>query len=295
MSKLKAALVTLFLGTSTAAMAAPTVTFSANAELAWASFLPSMPSVRDHRTSEPSWQMPSNRTTWTSLASSLGLADGRDVVRVQRGMDINSLRLTATYGNTYVGKLTLKFADGTRQVMNVNRWLTRTPIELALAKCDVTSITVTGSAARNTSYQMFASTDERAELPTPPIYQPPQPPVYQPPVYQPQTVMLSSQLNFANTTGYRLVQVGANRGTFATLRLQEHNGTLPLEKVVVNFANGEIQTIDNIHRMFSTGEYIDLRLDARGGGKIAQVYVFTNNSNSPVPSDTSGTFDLIAI
>jgi hypothetical protein len=302
MSKLKAALVTLLLGTSSAAIAAPSVSFSADAQITWASFMPTLPSVRDHRTSsEPAWSMPSNRTTWISLATSLGLSDGRDVVNLSRGTDINALRLTATRGNTYVQKLTVRFADGSRKVMTVNRWLTRTPIELALDRCDVSSITVTGSASRNTSYQMSASAQASAELPTPPIYQPPvyQPPVYQPPVYQPpvaqQPVLLSSELTFANTSGYRLIYANANMGTFTKLRLQDMAGNMPLAKVVVNFVNGQIQTIDNIDRTFSPGQFIDLRLDPRGDGQLAQIFVYTNDTGTPIPNVITGSFNVTAL
>ncbi len=303
MSKLKAALVTMFLGSSSAAMASPSVSFSADARLSWGTSFG--PSVRDHR-SEPApapYAMPANRQVWISVAS-LGFFDGRDVVRFDDN-NFKAIRLTAQSGYTYIRKVKLRFADGTMQTIGINDWIPSEGFQLELERNHggIDSMIVMGSTSgRGSLYQVSALTSRNVELPRPPVVQPP---VYSPggwggynnlPVIQEQApIMLSSELTFANTMGFREIPVAATAGTFTKLRLQDHGGAMPLAKVIVNFRNGHIQTIDNINRMFSPGEAIDLRLDQRGDGQIAKVYVFTNNTNTPIPNVINGSFDVYAL
>ena len=298
MSKLKAALITMFLGTSTAAMAAPTVSFSANAQLSWGTFgTVSAPTVRDHR-SDPvpaPYQMPSSRQTWITVASSLSMANGQSTVRFDRNSNVSAIRLAAQSGYTYVGKVKVRFLDGGTQTLRVNQWIPATGLELKLDDDGIQSIVVSGSSYNTRSlFSVSALASRTVELPRPPIHTPP---IYNPGLPQIQEaapIMLSSELTFANTTGYREIPVSAT-GTFTTLRLQDHGGAMPLAKVIVNFTNGQIQTFSNINRTFSPGEGIDLRLDARGGGQISKVYVFTNDTNTPVPNVIMGSFDVYAL
>lgn len=177
MSKIKAALITLMLGSSSAAMASPSLSFSANAQVSFGTSV-SAPIVRDHR-SEPApppaaYPMPVNQwTSWISLGAPLSLSDGRDVVRPSlANMNITQLRLQATVGMSYVQKVQIRFKDGTLQNLTLNKWLTtKAPminLDLQANHRGIDSITVLGTAAaRNASYQLFAQGSRTVELPHP--------------------------------------------------------------------------------------------------------------------------------
>src|SRR4051812_4961028 len=107
MSKIKAALVTLMLGTSTAAMASPSVSFSAGAQVSWGT--QAGPMVRDHR-----YEPAAPTTSWISLAEPLRLARGRDVIRPQMG-SFSQIRLQAANGMSFIQNVTVLFTDGTSQ------------------------------------------------------------------------------------------------------------------------------------------------------------------------------------
>lgn len=307
MSKFKAALITMFLGTSSAAMASPSVSFSANAQLSWGTSA-AAPIVRDHRSNDYANAMPSTRMTWISLADSLQLSRGRDVLRPLAG-NFTQIRLQAVTGNTWIGSVVIRFKDGTSQTVTFNEYLSRRSSFLQFDlqgrhRAGIDAIIINGQAMRRGSYQVFAM-GSTVELPMPPVHQPPQPPVYQPPVYQPPVyqppvvqqapVMLSSELSFANTQGYRLVYVAGNAGTFSTLRVQSHAGAMPLAKVQITFVNGQTQTFSNIDRTLMPGEKVDLRLDPRGEGHIATMYVFTNDTMTQLSSVITGSFDVTGL
>jgi hypothetical protein len=297
MSKLKAALITMFLGSSTAAMAAPTVSFSANAQVSWGTSFG--PTVRDHR-SDPApapYVMPPSRQTWITVASSLSMASGQSTVRFDRNNQVSAIRLTAQSGYSYVGKVKVRFLDGATQTITLNQWLPASGLQLSLNanRRGVDSMVLTGSTSGRRSLFSVSAMSSRTELPRPPVYTPP---IYNPgyPQIQEQApVMLSSELTFANTTGYREIYVTENAGIFTKLRLQDHGGAMPLAKVIINFTNGQIQTVDNIDHTYSPGEFIDIRLDSRGAGKISKVYVFTNDTNTPIPNVINGSFDVFGL
>jgi hypothetical protein len=168
MSKLTIALVTL-LGTSSAAMASPSVSFSAHANFAFGTSAPTAPVVRDHRDDrndhndrEQAYPMPANQwTSWISLGAPMSFADGRDVLRPEMNLDITQVRLQATSGMSYVQKVTVRFRDGSKQSVMLNTWLTmRSPMlqfDLSANHRGIDSITVLGTTSgRNASYQVFA-------------------------------------------------------------------------------------------------------------------------------------------
>ncbi len=309
MSKLKAAIVTMFLGTSTAAMASPTVSFNADAQLSWGTSF-GMPAVRDHRssdyrtsgygTNDHAYQMPTIRSSWISLADSLQLARGRDFIRPQAS-NVSQIRLQAVSGATYIETVTVIFRDGSRQTAELDQYLSRRNPYLQFdiqgrRRSSIEAIIIEGESVRRGSYQVFAQGTQTVEQPRPlpPVYQPP---VYQPPVYQPQLqnpVMLTSELTFANTQGYRLVPVASNAGLFSTLRVASHAGAMPLAKIQVTFVNGHTQTLA-IHRVLTPGQHVDLRLDSRGEGRIAQMYVFTNDTMEQMSSTINGSFDITGL
>ncbi len=311
MSKLKAAIVTMFLGTSTAAMASPTVSFNADAQLSWGTGF-AMPTVRDHRTSDYGYQMPTTRSSWISLASSLDLSRGRDVIRLQAG-NITQIRLQAVSGATFIDTVTVVFRDGSRQTVELNEYLSRRNPMLQFdiqgrRRSTIDALIIEGESVRRGSYEVFAQGTQAVEQPPvyqppvyqPPVYQPPvyQPPVYQPPVYQPQVqnpVLLTSELTFANTQGYRLVYVTPQAGMFSMLRVQAHAGELQLSKIQVTFTNGQTQTFSGINRLLMAGQNVELRLDPRGEGRIAQMYVYANDTLTAMPNVITGSFDITGL
>jgi hypothetical protein len=177
MSKLKALFITAILGSSTAAMASPSLTFSAGAQFSFGTAA-SAPDFRDHRTMvpPPAYQMPSS-TTSIKLAGYLGLTSGRDVLQVgANAKNAEGLTLEVSSGMGFVQKVQLKYKNGSTKTIKVNQWLTtRSPaIDVELkGKRQLAQITIIGTRSGQLSYQLFATVENEV-----PVYQPP--PVVQP-------------------------------------------------------------------------------------------------------------------
>jgi len=314
MSKLKAVLITAIVGSSTAAMASPSYSFSADAQFSWGASSNGA-IVRDHRDRTPA-PLPMPSTTWISLGAPLELATGRDVVRPDAG-NYTQLRLQATSGLSYIQKVVVRFRDGGRQVVTFNQWLTnRNPMlqfDLEENHRAIDSIMVIGTAGwrnQSGSYQVFAQGTRQVSMPHLPQYPAYELPVSQPsypaptyptyptnpaPVVNQTPVLLASELTFANTFGFRQFPVNANLGTFSTLRVQGYGaGPMPIARVIVTFADGQVQEIDNINRTLAPGQAMDLRLDARGEGHITQLAIYTNDTMTPVNANI-GSFMISAL
>ena len=158
MLKIKAALVSLVLGSSSVALASPGVTFTANADASF-SF---GPEIRDHR-APTSYGMPA-QTSWIQLSGPASLRNGRAVFRPELAR-ISQLRLQASRGMTYVQRVELRFRDGTYQTLPVNRWMTvASSIDLSVRRRGrLDSITIVGSSSRYATYQLLAN-GSRVEL-----------------------------------------------------------------------------------------------------------------------------------
>jgi hypothetical protein len=299
MSKLKAALFTLILGSSSVAMADSSVAFSAGAKFsfgtgfgtAFGNSFVAPPIVRDHR--PPTYPMPPQRIEWVSLGSQ-SLERGRTLIRPSVS-NIDALRLQATSGWSYVRRVQIRYANGSEQRLEVNRWLTRAPFELALAndRRSISSITVIGSVwGYGAKYTVSAKTTRRIEPPMPPVVQPPvvypQPPVHPlPPVYR--GYELGSGMSFLNTYGRRDLNVGADKGTFRTLHLEGETGSTYIQMVKISFANGKEQNLFAVNKMLSRGESLDLQLDGNGTYGVVHVLLWTTNDARPITTST-GTF-----
>ncbi len=112
----------------------------------------------------------------------------------------------------------------------------------------------------------------------PPVYQPPygQPPVYQPPYAQPPVynqgpVTLGTQLRFGSGERTYLPVNTANR--LRNLTITANSGQVYVRKVVVQFANGQEQTINGLHQSLTAGQSFTLDLDG-GARRVARVVVF---------------------
>lgn len=167
MSKIKALITTLILGSSSLAMAAPGATFSAQAS--WNTGVQKVitaPNVRDHRTVDTMARHDDRpnrrpRAAWIALGEPKQLARGRDLIRVAAKTPFSQLRIQSTAGATRISQLTVVYTDGTRQVMQLDRRINpRNPmIEVDLAGTrQVASLLISGSSSRRASYQVFGHT-----------------------------------------------------------------------------------------------------------------------------------------
>ena len=286
MLNIKAALVALVLGSSSAAMASPSVTFTATAQAGWSTG----PDVRDHR----AYSMPT-RTSWVQLSAPATLRSGSSIIRPQLST-ISQLRLQANRGMTYVQRVDLRFRDGTYQSLTVNRWLSvASSIDLSVRNNRklVDTVTVIGSSNRNASYQLFGQGSNLEA----PVYQPPTqpvsyPPVYQPPVYQPPYygMSLGSDMSFLNTDGRRFLDVGADKGSFNTLRLQGASGSTYVQMVQIDFTDGTQQFLGAVNKTLLPGQSFDIDLDGYNARSILRVTVWTDSSGHAIQNST-GTFN----
>lgn len=288
MLNIKATLVALVLGSSSVALASPSVTFTADAQAAF-SF---GPQVRDHRT--PSYSMPSRQNlAWIELSNATSLRSGRAVIRPELS-NLSQLRLQATRGMTYVNRVEVRFRNGTTQTLTLNRWLT-TSIDLTIRNNTniVDSITLVGSANRSARVQMFGMGSRVVEVPQPPVYQPPvyQPPVYQPPVVQPSYGLnLGQDMSFMNTDGRRFMDIGADKGAYNTLRLQGASGTTYVQMVQIDFVDGTQQFLGAVNKTLYAGQSYDIALDGYDARTVRRVTVWTDSSGRVIESST-GTFN----
>jgi hypothetical protein len=221
MSKIKAALITLMLGSSTAAMASPSLSFSANAQVSFGAS--SGPVIRDHRTIPAPAPIPAARpmpsTTWISVGSQLHLANGRDIVKPQLGT-YSQVRLQASSGMSFIQTVTVKFTDGATQKVTFNQWLMNRNamlnLDLQANHRAIESITVKGSAAgRNASYDVFVQGSRVVQLPYP-VYQPDLGAYHPSSIYQPINVTGTYSSNYGvvtlNQQGNHITGV-CNQGT----------------------------------------------------------------------------------
>jgi hypothetical protein len=299
MSKIKAALITAVLASSTAAMASPSLSFSASARVNLGASI-SGPIVRDHRgdswSSQPANPMPS--TTWISLAAPLRLANGRDVIRPQLGT-YSQVRLQSESGMTYIQKVTVRFNDGTVQTKTFNQWLTNRnamlQFDLPAYHRPIDSITVQGTATgRGASYEVFAQGSHTISLPRPPVptdgyhvgggYLPEPAPYVRP-------VSLGIDMSFLGTDGRRFFDnVGDQSLGKHTLRLQGDQGQTFIQMVKVTFTNGQEQFLSSVDKTLLPGQIVDLPLDGDGALRIQQICVWTSDNGQRVTAD-AGTFN----
>ena len=283
MSKLKAAILTAILGSSTAAMASPSVSFSADASFSWGTT--GAPVIRDHRTNtqtvayQPQTQA---QTQYVKLASMLDLSSGRDVLRLP-GMnlrDANGLTLRATYGQGYVQGIQVRYKNGSSKNIQLNQWMTsRTPaINVPLnGNRTIDSIVILGSSEGRLQYQVFASLDNAYN----------DAPVYTPPVYR--GMSIGQDMTFMNTDGRKFITVGAEKGKFSSLRLQASQGNVFIQHVKVTFADGQEQLVTGLNKSLSAGQTFDMPIENHGTG-IQQITIWTQDRGYSVQSIT-GSFN----
>jgi len=279
MSKFNALITMLVLGSSSVALADTSFSFSGSAQASWGT-----PTVRDHRTSptpvyQPTYQPAYHsgatltRGSWMSLAAPMS---GNANLRLTSQAVLNQIRIQSAQGASYISTVNVRFADGSRQTLNLNKWVdSRNPmLQFSLNRTGrVDRIQINGSAqGRRASYQVFGYGTQVAETPMPPVYQPP--------VHQPRMTILATALNFYGTTGRK--QLTVNAGQFSTIRLKGLSGMTHINRVEIRFSNGQGQTLDAIGANLRTGQILDIPLDGAGANTVTAVEVFTNEGYTPV-------------
>ena len=270
--KLKALITALVLGaTSTAALADHPVTqydLGARGEL----------SLRDHRGIL--------RPAWTPLAKAIR-AGGRKAIRVsEQRDDLSAIRLQNGTGATYIYSLTLRYDDGTREKIDVRKWLySREPIltfDLPQQRGGLDRIVVS-------SFSWDPSTFQIAGKQLRPIYPEPRP---LPPAPPPQVGFVAGKdLSFANSDGYVHVPVGSDKGRFTKLQIKSTGPSTFIGHLHVTYATGAHQTID-VNRALYRGELVTLDLEGKGPQPVTAVTVMAHMHDVRAVSPAASRFDV---
>ena len=151
MKKLAALATTLILGLSSAAMAD---TSSYGAPETSSSF-------RDHRMpARDGFRRPPFHASWQTIASGERLVNGRDAVQLYTPVRASVLKLEATRGSTFVGNVSITFANGRTQIVELNQQLGRyAPLTIDLAGNSrmISRIVVSGRGSWRSSYNVLAA------------------------------------------------------------------------------------------------------------------------------------------
>jgi hypothetical protein len=142
MSKIKALITTLVLGTSSIALADPGF------------------AVRDHRDDVRTAMYRPARPSWIALSSPMMIDSGKNAIKLATPSRYSQLRLQATAGSSYIKSLTVRFSDGTKQELAINKTLDpRSPmIELPVSsRASVDRVVIKGSTNRRASVQLFGT------------------------------------------------------------------------------------------------------------------------------------------
>jgi hypothetical protein len=154
MSKIKALITTLVLGTSSIAMADTNVAFKTTTS-----------AVRDHRDevtpmASPWLRHAAYRPAWVALSTPTMLHEGRNAIKLATPSRYSQLRLQATAGRSYISSIIVRFADGTRQEIAVNQMIdARSPmLNLSISsRASVDRVVIKGSTNRRASVQLFGT------------------------------------------------------------------------------------------------------------------------------------------
>jgi hypothetical protein len=141
MKKIAALVTTLILGASTVALAAPNA-----------------PYARDHRA--PYTQFRPQLPSWTMLSSNASLARGKDKIAVSSSARFTKLKLEASRGSMFIDKVVITFANGERQVVNLDKTIGArtgaTTIDLQGRARQISKIVVSGKGGFRAGYSLAA-------------------------------------------------------------------------------------------------------------------------------------------
>lgn len=141
MKKIAALVTTLILGASTAALADRGEPYERDHRVPYTQFRPEVPS-------------------WTLLSNNASLARGRDRIVVDSPVRFQKLRLEATRGTMFIDKIVITFANGERQVVNLDRRISpragATMIDLEGRSRQIAKIVVSGRGSYRAGYNLAA-------------------------------------------------------------------------------------------------------------------------------------------
>ena len=235
----------LILATSSVALAKPVFDLDVGGELQFRG---------DHRMRR--------RPTWLPLSEML-TASRRNVIDVKENRDdLTALRLQNGYGATYVYSITLRYEDGSRERIEVGKWLySRNPVltfDLTQHRGGVDKISISTWSNMKSTFQVMGQQMRRFPRPLPP-----EPPIYQPPpLPQPVGLTIGTDLTFANTHGYIHIPLGSDKGSFSKIRIVSTGSGTFIGDVNVTFASGAHQTL-SVNKAMVRGESLDLDLQGR--------------------------------
>jgi hypothetical protein len=99
------------------------------------------------------------RHAWVALSPHVGLTDGREVIRVHDGGTFTQLRIQAAAGVSYVDRVEIELADGSRQIERVQTRLDRRNPRLEIPldgnNRRVSRIAIVGDGRRDAAIQVF--------------------------------------------------------------------------------------------------------------------------------------------
>jgi len=171
MFKLNALIATVVLGASSVAMAQPGITFHDSSRPAVVNPPTHQPFDarsdarsdqrfdRDRRDDDRQERPRRYRSSWVSLAEPMQLTRGRDRIGVEQRGTLTQLRIQTVAGASYIQRVIVRFKDGSRQVVEVNRTvdLNNRMLQFYLDGNNrrVDSIAVIGRSRRNAAIQVF--------------------------------------------------------------------------------------------------------------------------------------------
>jgi hypothetical protein len=255
--KFKALITTLILSTSSVALAKPIYVDNDPplGDLSW----------RDHRgPMRPTWAPLSQMMRAGRRASVINVTENRD--------DLRAIRLNAGEGATYIYSLALRYDDGTRETITVNKWLYSAQpsltFDLKQNREGLARVTVQTWTYGTSTFQLFGQQMLRTR---PPVVQPLPPPP--PPMPAPvASYLVGSNLTFTNTAGYVHVPVGVDKGRFTKMKIESLGSGTHISRVYVTFSTGTHQMFD-LNKVFYRGESLELDLEGRQAHAITAITV----------------------
>ena len=270
--KVKALVTALVLSVSSAALAKPLlqVDYGANVDL----------SIRDHR---GAW-----RPQWAPLSQSVR-AGGRTAIDVReaRGDKLTAIRLQHATGATYIYSLTLRFDDGSRETIQVNKWIySRTPMltfDLPQQKGGLDRIVVSSFSWGPSTFQVMGKQMRRI-VPVEPNPPPPPPPS--------EPIGFTAGKDLAmGTDGYVHVPVGSDKGRFTRMQIESLDSGTFIGQLHVIYATGNYQVID-VNRALYRGEKLDLQLEGKGPQAITALTIMAQGTNVRAMSPAMSRFNV---
>ncbi|MBA2543392.1 MAG: hypothetical protein H0V17_27370 [Deltaproteobacteria bacterium] len=255
--KFKALIIALVASTSSAALAS-------HPEYEGAGEVPQDESIHDRRAR---W-IPIN-----SMVHATATAHGRTQIRVPDARsNLRAIKVESGSGAVYVYTIRLRYADGHRETIAVNKWLYAGAPTMAFDLAPDHQLARISVETWTRSPSTFRVLGQRSRHIRPPVFeQPPLPPAPPAPV----AFVAGRDLTFSNPSGALQLAIGADKGRFSKLRIESTSSTF-IGHVHVTFASGARQMI-NIDKLMNRGDILDFDLDGTLE-PIASLTVMQNHS-----------------